>query len=432
MQFKSTKSRGSLVSFKDAVLRCVPSDGGLYMPATVMDMRQFFLYKGSGTTFGELISAVTPSLFQGELNPFAASHVAECARDIEPEVDVLDERLSIVKMYNSPTGVFKDFGLSFMASIMGELVKNDVPLLVVSATRGNTGASIAEAFAGRRGMTAVILFPEGPLCGLRPETLTSAGGNIHPVQVRGDFEDCKRLVAEILNSGALRGKCNITSANTINIGRILPQAFYYFYIFIKLKNNLMGGLTVSVPSGNFGNLVSGFYAWKFGMPIDGFVAAMNRNDAFGEFFRGGKFTPRPVISTLSQSLDVSNPANYPRLAAFYQESPAAMKDMVYPCTVDEEETRRAISEAWEKHKVFLDPHGAVAYAAAQRCLKAGRGHIAVMATGHPAKYPDLIAECTGQKIPIPESIARLEQTAEPAAEIPPALEALESALAKIL
>ncbi|MDR0623128.1 MAG: threonine synthase, partial [Treponema sp.] len=188
MQFRSTQSGNPQVSFKDAVLRCLPPHGGLYVPARVMDIRQFFLYMDSGTTYPELVAAVAPALLQGELNPFSASRVAESAFQFEPELIRLDDRFSILNLYNGPTGTFKDFGIAFLAAVMEELLKNSGQAMILSAARGDSGVSVARAFSGRKGIYSVMVYPSGPVWGLDPSAFAPQGGNIIPIQIRGTFD----------------------------------------------------------------------------------------------------------------------------------------------------------------------------------------------------------------------------------------------------
>jgi threonine synthase len=398
-----------------------------------MDMRQFFLYMGTDTTYPELVATVAPVLLQGELNPFSASRVSESAFDFEPELQQLDERFSLLNLYNGPTGVFKDFGIAFLAAVMEELIKNNRRVMVISATRGDTGVSIAHAFAKRHNMIAVLLYPSGPIRGLDSESFVSNGGNILPIQVRGTFDDCQRLIIETIQDRPFTERYGITTANALNPGRLLPQAFYYLYAFIKLKKQLKGELLFSVPCGNFGNLISGLYAWKFGMPVTGFVAAMNVNNAFGDFIRGKEFKPRQPIATISPALDVSVPSNYERLYSFYEEAPAVMRNMVFPEAIDDRTTIETMEGVLKQYDLFLDPHTAVAFAAAEQLasshdLSHSDAHFVVLSTGHPAKSAETVSKATNKKIPIPENLARLQKKTDPVAIIDPQLDALEGAI----
>ncbi|MDR0876641.1 MAG: threonine synthase, partial [Treponema sp.] len=362
MQFRSTRSSEPLASFKDAVLNCLPPEGGLYVPDQAIDIRQSFLYMDSDTTYPELVATIAPSLLQGELNPFSASRVAESAFNFEPELMRLDEEFSILNLCNGPTGVFKDFGIAFLAAVMEELLKNSGQAMILSAARGDTGVSMAHAFNQRKGIYSVMVYPSGPIRGLDPETFVPNGGNIIPIQVKGTFDDCQRIINETIKDEAFAVRYGITSANAINPGRLLPQTFYYLYAFIKIKKQLRGDLIFSVPSGNFGNLIAGLYAWKFGMPVNGFIAAMNANNAFGDLIQGRAFVPRPVIATNSPALDVSIPSNYERLMSFYEEAPAVMRNMVYPASIDDKTTIQTMEKVWKKYGVIIDSQAAVAFA----------------------------------------------------------------------
>jgi len=432
MQFRSTKSHDLQVSFKEAVLHCLPPDGGLYVPSKVMDLRQFFLYMDEETSYHELVAAVAPALLQGDLNPLSAARVAESAFDFEPELQQLDENYSVLNLYNGPTGTFKDFGVAFFAAVLEEILKNNRRAMIISAARGDSGINLDRFFHGRRGITSVMLFPSGPIRGLDPAGFVPNGGNIIPIQIRGTLDDCQKLISEIINDRPFAVRHHITSANTINPGRLLPQAFYYLYAFIKIKKRLSGDLFFSVPSGNFGNLISGLYAWKFGLPVNGYIAAMNANNAFGDFIRGRRFRPRPLINTNSPALDVSIPVNFARLSSFYDEAPAVMRNMVFPASIDENDTIKTMEQVWKHYGILLDPHSAVAFAAARDFVKSEKfpcSHIIVLATGHPAREAALVETSTGQRVSLPEKLELLKKEVDPIALIDPQLDALEGAIA---
>jgi len=397
----------------------------------MVDLRQFFMYMDADTTYPELVGTIVPPLLQEELNPFSAARIAGSAFNFEPQLKRLEDNLSILELHNGPTGVFKDFGIAFLAAVMEELLKKDGRAMTLTATTGDTGASVAHAFAGRAGITAVILYPAGPVKGLDPGTFMSSGGNILPIRIRGTFDDCQRLIREAYQDPAFVERYGLTSANAINVGRLLPQAFYYLYAFTKIKKELNGDLFFSVPSGNFGNLLAGLYAWKFGMPVNGFIAAMNANDSFGDFLRGKAFVPHRPVETMSPSMDVANPANFERLAAFYREAPAVMRNMVYPERVDDAATAAAIQKAWKRYGLQLDPHAAVGFAAAQRMLTGDLedGHVVVLSTGHPAKYAELLHSLTGQYPETSETLVALQREVDPMATIDARLDDLKARIA---
>jgi len=433
MQFRSTKSNFPLVSYKDAVLRCLPNDGGLYVPDKVADIRRLLMQIDEKASFNDMVAIVAPSLLEGGLNPAAASRVAASAYNFEPELIRLDNSFSLLNLYNGPTGIFKDFGIAFLSAILEEFINKGEQAMILSAARADTAVSMAHAFSGRKGISLVLLYPSGQIRGLDPSVFVQNGGNIIPIQVKGTFDDCQRLVVETINDRKFSERYNVTSANTINAGRLLPQVFYYLYAFVQLKNNISGDLIFSVPSGNFGNLIAGLYAWKFGMPVNGFIAAMNVNNAFGDYILGKPFVPKPLVCTNSPALDVSVPLNYERLASFYDEAPAVMRNMVYPASINDDLTLQTMEAVYKKYKAHIDPNTAVAFAAARKITAGnewnGNTHTVVLATGHPAREANLAGEAAGRSINIPESILALKKRCDPIAIISPQLEAFESAIA---
>ena len=432
MQFRSTISHEHRVSFREAVLSCLPPGGGLYVPAEAIDLRQLFLYMDEQTTYHELVTTVAPALLHGELNPFSAAKVARNAFDFEPELIQLDDHLSVLNLYNGPSGTFKDFGVFFFAAVLEEMLKNVRRTMVISAARGESGFNLSRAFQGRQNLCSVMLYPSGPIRGLDPASYTQNGGNIIPIQIRGTLDDCQRLIREIINDRSFAERYNITSANTINPGRLLPQAFYYLYAFTQIKKQLSGDLYFSVPCGNFGNLISGLYAWKFGLPVNGFIAAMNANNAFGDLIQGKKFEPKQLIQTNSQALDVAYPSNIERFRSFYDDAPAVMRNMIFPASCDNNTTVKTMEQAWKNYGLLLDPHSAVAFTAAQKFMKQDKNscaHVIVLATGHPAKEAVLVKTATGQSVPLPEKLSQLKKETDPIALIEPQLDALEGAIA---
>ena len=433
MRFRSTKSNNPLVSYKDAVFSCLPNDGGLYVPEQMTDIRPFLKPMNENTSFNDMVASVAMALLEGELDQVAALRAAHSAYNFKPELIRLDDRFSLLNLYNGPTGIFKDFGIAFLSAILEAFMKEGEKAMILCAARADTAVSMAHAFNGRKGIMLALLYPPGQIRGLDPSSFAPNGGNIIPIQVNGTFDDCQRLVVETINDREFSRRHNVTSANTINPGRLFPQVFYYLYAFIQIKNNFNGDLIFSVPCGNFGNLIAGLYAWKFGMPVNGFIAAMNINNSFGDYILGKPFVPKPLVSTKSQALDVSVPLNYERLASFYEEAPAVMRNMVFPASINDDLTVQTMETVYNKYKVHIDSNTAVAFAAAQKKITERewnyRTHTIILATGHPAREADLTGETAGKNVNIPESILALKKKCNPIAVIPPQLEAFESAIA---
>jgi threonine synthase len=432
MQFRSTKSKTPLVSYRDAVLNCLPQDGGLYVPDQAADFRQFFLHMDEKTNFNELVAVMAPSFLEGCLNPVSALKVAQSAYNFEPKITRLDDEFSLLNLTNGPTGISKDFSIAFMSAIFEEILEKGQQVMIISAARPDTGISMAHAFSGRKGISLVLLYPSGQIYGLDSSAFIQNGGNIIPIQIKGTYDDCQRLVIKTINDRQFSERYNVTSGNSINPGRLFPQIFYFLYAFIQLKNNLSSDLIFSVPSGNFGNLLAGLYAWKFGMPVNGFIAAMNANNSMGDYIQGRPFVPAPPVNTNSPAMDVSFPINFERLVSFYDEAPAVMRNMVYPASIDDNLTLKTIEHVQKKYDVIIDPHTAVAFAAAQKTISThkwnGNAHTIILATGHPAKSANIVEEATGKIIKIPGNITALQKKCDPIAVIAPQLDAFENAI----
>ena len=432
MYFRSTKLKSRLVSYKEAMFNCLPDDGGLYVPDRVVDFRRFFLHMNEKTTFNEMVTAVAPLFFEGCLNPVSASRVAQNAFNFQPELIKLDNNFSLLNLYDGPTGVFKDFGIAFFSAIFEEFIEKNDQTMILCAARPDTGVSMAHAFCGKKNILLVLVYPSGQIYGLDPSVFVQNGGNIIPIQIKGTFDDCQRLVIDTIIDRKFSERFKVTSANSINVGRLLPQIFYFLYAFIQIKNSISGDIFFSVPSGNFGSLIAGLYAWKFGMPVNGFIAAMNKNNSMGDYILGKPFIPSRHVTTNSPSLDVNFPRNHERLASFYEEAPAVMRNMVYPASIDDSLTLETMEKVYKNYNTFVDPHTAVAFAAAQKIIEqnkmAGHAHTIVLATGHPAKYADTVENATGKVIDIPNSIIALQKKCDPVAIIPPQLDTFQSAI----
>jgi threonine synthase len=387
------------------------------------------------TSFPDLVATITPGLLESALDPFAARRIAQSAFNFEPELVRLDDDYSVLNLCNGPTGFHNDFGIAFLAATIEEITKNSGQTFVLAAVHSTTAASMTKAFGSRKGITAVLVYPEGPVYGFENRDLVSNGGNIIPIQVSGTFDDCQKLIAQAICDNRFSGH-SITSANTINPGRLLPQVFYYLYAFVKAKRQLSGDLAFSVPCGNFGNLMAGLYAWEFGLPANIFFAAMNSNNALGDFFKAGSFSPKQLNHTGSPALDVRIPSNLSRLESFYSSNPAVMRNMVHPAAVGDDLMLQTIEKVWKKYGLHIDAHAAVAFAAAEIADSGhkwkGHNHTVVLSTMHYAKDPDLTYRATGKKVEMPQRFKDICKTAEPALVIPAQFDAFASVITSAL
>ncbi len=327
-----------------------------------------------------------------------------------PVLRALESDLLLLELFHGPTCAFKDFGAQFLAGCMEEFLrgqKRRIQILV--ATSGDTGSAVAHAFHGRQGIDVVILYPSGRVSELQEKQLTTLGGNVHALEVAGSFDDCQRLAKEAFRDPRLAAALSLTSANSINIGRLLPQGLYY--VFAATRRAALGGRApvICVPSGNFGNLTAGLYAWAWGLPVRAFIAATNVNDVVPSYLATGVYEPRPSLATLSNAMDVGRPSNFERLERLFDGDWKAMGRMIGGAAVTDERTLATMREVHGRTGVFVDPHTAVGCAAAADALRdgtTGGSPVIVLSTAHPAKFVDVVEKATGTTPEMPERLAR--------------------------
>jgi threonine synthase len=411
-----TSKSGNEVSFRDALFAGLAPSGGLFHPAERPDLTGLFRTFSEDTPFAELCAATAAELFSPEIETAAAKAIVSRAYSFQPSLRRLDDKILLLELFHGPTCAFKDFGAQFLAAAMEYFLRGESRRIqILVATSGDTGSAVAHAFHGREGIDVVILYPSGRVSELQEKQLTTLGGNVHALEVKGSFDDCQRLAKEAFQEETLRAKLALTSANSINIGRLLPQCFYYIYGMTRQKSLSDRPTAVCVPSGNFGNLTAGVYARMWGLPVRSFIAATNINDVVPKYLATGIFTPRASSKTLSNAMDVGNPSNFERLQDVFHGDLEAMRSVIHGIAMSDARTRESMREIHRRYGVFVDPHTAVGYAAAREYLKAGsvpgRGarrdeQVIVLSTAHPAKFLDIVQESVGAEPPIPERLAR--------------------------
>jgi len=324
-----------------------------------------------------------------------------------PVVPVTD-RISSLELFHGPSLAFKDFGARFMAQLMAHFNQEaDETLTILVATSGDTGGAVAAGFLNTPGIEVIILYPSGRVSALQEKQLTTLGGNIHACEVAGSFDDCQKMVKEAFLDTRLASKYRLSSANSINIARLIPQTFYFFEAYKQVDSD---SIAFSVPSGNFGNLTAGLIAKKMGLPVSAFLAATNANRVVPEYLRTGVFTPMSSISTVSNAMDVGNPSNFSRMLDLYSSTWNDMAEDVIGYSYNDEQTVRAISRIAAESSYITDPHGAIGYLAAQQFLSKETGHhVVFLETAHPAKFLDVVEEAISQKVEIPRRLAELAQ-----------------------
>ena len=409
MRLSSTNDPGLSVSFAEAVRRGVPGDGGLFVPAAIPVFPGEFLRGIGSLSFPEIAFGAARLLLDGEMPDADLRNVIDDSMTFDAPLQRLDEKTAVLELFHGPTLAFKDFGARFMARVMAYARREEGPAYtVLVATSGDTGSAVASAFHGTPGVSVVLLYPSGKVSPIQESQLTGFGGNVTALEVAGTFDDCQRLARSAFADREIASRRNLTSANSINIARLLPQTFYYFNAFARLEEQERG-IVFSVPSGNLGNLTAGLIAWKMGLPVARFVAALNANDVVGRYFASGVYSPERAVATLSNAMDVGDPGNLPRIRALFGGDMASMRKAVYTTSVSDDETRGAIAEARGRYGYVFDPHGAVGYRALERYRAIAGGSFTgiVLATAHPAKFLDVYEQPVRESITVPGRLQAL-------------------------
>jgi len=404
MKFYSSQRKVKKVGFREAVLNGIAGDGGLYFPETIPALPKSFIQSLHGMGRVEMAH-----LF---LKPYVGDQVSDS--DLyDLLADALNFEIPLVKtrenefaleLFHGPTLAFKDVGARTMARFMSHFSENQKTTILV-ATSGDTGGAVAHGFLGIKNIDVVILYPKGKVSEIQEKQFATLGQNVTALEVEGTFDDCQRLVKEAFVDKSLKKLLTLSSANSINIARLLPQAIYYFYAYAQLEPPVES-VIFSVPSGNYGNLTAGLLARQSGLPVERFVAASNRNDVVPQYIHTGKFEPRPSIPTLSNAMDVGNPSNFARMLEIYDHSHARMRKDVAGYAFSDEQTLKQIQQYFYETHYLLDPHGAVACLGLHACKKETGKTGIFLETAHPAKFLDVYPEAIREKIIIPEALQK--------------------------
>lgn len=407
MKYYDIKNPASKVSLKEAVLKSISGDSGLYMPENIPELSASFFAGLPGMQLQEIGFEVSKAMLGSDIEPDALKQIVRDALTFPIPLKQLDENLYVLELFHGPTLAFKDVGARFMAGIFRYFLQQDHrKAVILVATSGDTGSAVANAFYQQEGIQVVILYPSGKVSGLQEKQLTTMGGNITALEVEGNFDDCQRLVKQAFADRELNRKINLTSANSINFARLFPQSFFYFNAVAQLKpsgNNLV----FSVPSGNFGNLTSGLIAKKMGLPVHRFIAATNRNRVVPDYLTGGSYMPAKTHHTITNAMDVGDPSNFPRMLEIYGKQHSAMVNDINGYWFTDDETRDAMAMLQEKYAYQADPHGAVAFAGLQKSGKLHENTCIFLETAHPAKFPEEVEKSTKTGVQIPGPLKEL-------------------------
>ena len=405
MHYFSTNRKSPHVSFLDAVLNGQPDDKGLYFPSEIPKLAPRFLDDLTTISNEQIAFDVIRPFVDGEIPDEKLFEICwETVNFIFPLVPITD-RISTLELFHGPTLAFKDVGARFMSRCLRYFSRDSAEkTIVVVATSGDTGGAVAAGFHGVEGIEVVILYPKGKVSHVQELQLTTLGGNVTTLELHGSFDDCQALAKRALADTDLKSKVRLTSANSINVARWLPQQFYYFY---ALKQWSGEAPVISVPSGNFGNLASGILAHISGLPVRKFIAACNANDVVPRFLQTRYYDPMPSIPTLSNAMDVGSPSNFVRITEIFGDNFADLKAKVEAASISDETTAATMSEVYEQHGYILDPHGAVGYRAiADHFENHSDQRGIVLETAHPVKF-DSVNEIIGTQGETPSSVKEL-------------------------
>lgn len=409
MKFYSTNNPSLRASLEEAVFQALPKDNGLYMPEQIPSLSKEFIESLPYLSFPEKAFEVAKAFLSEDIPESVLKEIVFDAVNFPAPVIELNKNLSILELFHGPSLAFKDFGARFMARIMSYLRKDHTtPLVILVATSGDTGGAVAAGFYKTPGIEVVILYPSGKVSALQEKQLTTLGHNIRAIEVNGAFDDCQDLVKQAFLDEDLRAKMDISSANSINIARLLPQIFYYFEAFGQLVKSHKK-ISFCVPSGNFGNLTAGLFAKRIGLPVHHFIAASNANDTFLQYILSGEYQAKPSIPTLSNAMDVGNPSNFRRIDDLYCSTWNIVKDNISAYSYSDESTEQIMKEVYSSYNYTLDPHTGVGILAANEYLNNHPDeHICVLGTAHPSKFKPDVDRILGIDTPVPDRLARLE------------------------
>ena len=389
----------------------MPQDKGLYMAVTIPKLGDKFLNHLDEYTLPEIAFHVAQALIGEDIPENDLKAIISDAISFLAPVVKLEENVFVLELWHGPSLAFKDFGARFMSRVMSYfLEKGEKQLDVLVATSGDTGGAVALGFLGVPNTRVTILYPKGKVSDIQELQLTTNGHNIRAVEIDGTFDDCQALVKQAFTDADLNKKLRLTSANSINIARLIPQTFYYFNAYAQLLKQGINKVVFCVPSGNFGNIGAGLLAWKMGLPVEHFIAATNLNDTVPEFLKTGVYQPKPSIATLSNAMDVGDPSNWVRIADLFKADAVALKDLVTGYSYNDEQTLEAIKFINDNYNYVACPHTAIAWQALrdwqQDNYKPDTAGVS-LSTAHPCKFPDVFPESIAAKVDVPEQVEDL-------------------------
>jgi threonine synthase len=411
MEFYSTQNKSLRSSFKNAVFNSMPADKGLYMPQNIPQLPQEFIANMANYSLSEIAFTVAHAILKDDIPAADLKNIVDDAINFDAPLVQLDKNTFVLELFHGPSLAFKDFGARFMSRIMAYFLKdNPKKLGVLVATSGDTGGAVALGFLGVPNIQVTILYPDGKVSPIQEQQLTRNGQNIRAIRINGSFDDCQALVKQAFADSQLNQTLQLTSANSINISRLIPQTFYYFYAYAQLKKAGFSDVVFTVPSGNFGNIGAGLLAYKMGLPVKQFIAATNANDTVPRYLTSGVYETKPSVQTYANAMDVGAPSNWVRIMDMFNQDLNAIKACVKSYSFSDEETIAAIEDIYQQHQYIACPHTAIAWLAAKKYALQnnyeGCANV-FLSTAHACKFPDVFPKAIAQKIVVPQSVSAL-------------------------
>lgn len=401
MKYFSTNNKELRYSFKEAVVKGLAPDKGLFFPVNIPKLSDQFFNELPNKSPAEIGFEVAKHFVREDINEKELKNICEEVFNFPIPLVKVEEGVYGLELFHGPTCAFKDVGARFMSRCLSAFAKESKrELTILVATSGDTGSAVANGFLGVEGVNVIILYPKGKVSHIQEQQLTTMGQNITALEVEGTFDDCQALVKEAFADDELNDKYKLTSANSINIARLLPQSFYYFYAWAQLQEKNKE-VIVSVPSGNYGNLTGGLLAKQMGLPIHKFVAAANRNKIVPDYLDSGKYQPKTSVQTISNAMDVGAPSNFSRMMEIYKENYSDVIKDINGAWYSDDETKAVMKEVYTRESYILDPHGAVGYLGLNKHLSREKQVGIFLETAHPAKFKDIVEKVIEKEVEIP-------------------------------
>ena len=428
MKYYSLNDRQASVSFEEATIKGQAQDKGLYYPESIPTLPESFVRNIETYSREEIAYTVLHPYVSGDIPDRKLEEIVTEAINFPIPLVPVQDRIHSLELFHGPTLAFKDVGARFMSRCLGYFVRNaDQQVTVLVATSGDTGGAVASGFYGVEGVNVVILYPSGKVSRVQELQLTTLGQNITALEVEGNFDDCQHMVKQAFADAELNSRLFLTSANSINVARWLPQQVYYFYAWQQWTEKDAPPV-VSVPSGNFGNICAGLLAYRSGLPVQHFIAACNANDVVTQYLLSGNYETRKAVATLSNAMDVGNPSNFIRILELFENDFFSLKEALSSCSVTDEQTVEVMKQVYRDHQYILDPHGAVGYGCLQAYLEQHPRHKGYfLETAHPIKFQETVKSAIGQEITA-EGIGGLEQKEKRSVKIQPSFDELKAFL----